>query len=154
MHRMAAYCSTAERCAADVEMKIGKAGFTRDASERIIGRLKEEKFIDEDRFAKSFVNDKLLFNKWGRVKIDYELGKKKISAGCRARAMEIIDEGVYQANLQSVLKEKIKTIKTNDGNELFAKLLRFAVGRGYEGKEIIACLRQILNNTTDAEYTE
>lgn len=39
-----------------------------DASERIIARLLKERFIDESRYTRFFVNDKLRFNKWGRDK--------------------------------------------------------------------------------------
>ena len=72
------YCSTAERCIQDVQKKIDAAGLPPDASERIIARLLKERFIDESRFTRFFVNDKLRFNKWGRVKIGYELYKKNI----------------------------------------------------------------------------
>ena len=77
LHRAAAYCSTAERCIQDVQKKIDAAGLPPDASERIIARLLKERFIDESRYTRFFVNDKLRFNKWGRVKIGYELYKKK-----------------------------------------------------------------------------
>ena len=69
LHRAAAYCSTAERCIQDVQKKIDAAGLPPDASERIIARLLKERFIDESRYTRFFVNDKLRFNKWGRVKI-------------------------------------------------------------------------------------
>ena len=80
LRRAAAYCSTAERCIQDVQKKIKAAGLTQEEGERIIARLLQEKFIDEHRFARYFVNDKLRFNKWGRIKIAYELQKKNIPA--------------------------------------------------------------------------
>lgn len=46
--------------------------------DRIVSRLLQERFIDESRFARYFVNDKLRFNKWGRVKINYEMQRKGI----------------------------------------------------------------------------
>ena len=69
LHRAAAYCSAAERCIQDVQKKIDAAGLPPDASERIIARLLKERFIDESRYTRFFVNDKLRFNKWGREKI-------------------------------------------------------------------------------------
>ena len=64
LRRAAAYCSTAERCIQDVQKKIKAAGLSQEEGERIIARLLQEKFIDEHRFARYFVNDKLRFNKW------------------------------------------------------------------------------------------
>lgn len=147
LHRMAAYCSTAERCKKDVRKKIEQAGLSAEAAERIIAHLEKEKYIDEKRFAGSFVNDKLRFNKWGRVKIAYELGKKLIPTSIRNEALDRIDEDTYRSILFSLLKDKKKSTKAKDERELFAKLLRFAGGRGFESREATACLRQLLNGT-------
>ena len=78
LHRAAAYCSTAERCIQDIEKKIKAAGLSQEENDRILSRLLKERFIDESRFARYFVNDKLRFNKWGRIKINHELQKKGI----------------------------------------------------------------------------
>lgn len=145
LHRMAAYCSTAERCRQDVQKKTKEAGLSADAAERIISRLQKERFIDEARFAGSFVNDKLRFNKWGRIKIAYELGKRDIPPDVKQKALDGIAETEYQSVLVSLLKEKKKTIKARDERELFYKLMRFASGRGFESEDIFSCLRNILN---------
>ncbi len=88
LHRAAAYCSAAERCIQDVQKKIDAAGLPPDASERIIARLLKERFIDESRYTRFFVNDKLRFNKWGRVKIGHELYKKNIPSPTKCQIME------------------------------------------------------------------
>ena len=49
-----------------------------DAIDKIIDRLKAEKYIDEARYCRSFINDKLRFNKWGRKKIEFALKQKQI----------------------------------------------------------------------------
>ena len=61
---MAAYCSSAERCEQDVRQKLVKAELEPEAVSRIINRLRQEKFIDEARFARAFVSDKFRFNHW------------------------------------------------------------------------------------------
>jgi regulatory protein len=142
---MAAWCSLVERCRQDVEKKIAAAGLPPDAQERIIARLQKEKFIDESRFACSFVNDKLRFNKWGRIKIAYELNKRKVAPAIRTEALERIDEQTYQTILLALLKAKKKTVKGATDRDVFTKLLRFAAGRGFESKETISCLRLLFN---------
>ena len=84
LHRAAAYCSASERCIQDVEKKIKAAGLAGEESDRIVSRLLQERFIDESRFARYFVNDKLRFNKWGRVKINYEMQRKGIPSSIRS----------------------------------------------------------------------
>ena len=145
LHRAAAYCSAAERCIQDVEKKIKAAGLTGEESDRIIARLLKERFIDESRFARYFVNDKLRFNKWGRIKISYELQRKGIPADIRAEALAGIDEQEYQDILSSLLKSKKKTTRGKDERDVYTKLLRFAAGRGFEGRDANRCLKQLLN---------
>lgn len=151
LHRAAAYCSAAERCIQDVEKKIKAAGLTGEESDRIIARLLKERFIDESRFARYFVNDKLRFNKWGRIKISYELQRKGIPADIRAEALAGIDEQEYQDILSSLLKSKKKTTRGKDERDVYTKLLRFAAGRGFEGRDANRCLKQLFNGN---EYDE
>lgn len=154
LHRAAAYCSAAERCIQDVRKKVLAAGLTTEEEERIIARLVEEKFIDEARFARYFVNDKLRFNKWGRIKIGYELQRKNIPADIRTEALSGIDETEYADILRSLLKAKKKTVRGKDRREIYAKLLRFAAGRGFESREAIRCLNELFQTNNYEEYSE
>lgn len=154
LRRAAAYCSTAERCIQDVQKKIKAAGLTQEEGERIIGRLLQEKFIDENRFTRYFVNDKLRFNKWGRIKITYELHNKNIPASIRSEALERIDEKEYQETLLSLLKAKKKSVKGKDDRDVYTKLLRFAAGRGFESREAIRCLKQLFKGNDYEEDFE
>lgn len=145
LNRAAAYCSGTERCIQDVEKKLSAAGVPSEAAERIISRLLNEKFINESRFANSFVNDKLRFNKWGRVRIDYELKKRGIPNDIRVEAMESIDHDLYVEILYNLLKNKKKSIKAKDRREEYCKLFRFATGRGFQSQEINICLKELLD---------
>lgn len=152
LHRMAAYCTKAERCEQDVRKKIEAAGLPADAAGRIINRLREERFIDEARYARSFVSDKARFNKWGRVKINYELLRKGIPANIRAEAIDTLDERAYRDTLMELLRNKKKETRGKNGREVSAKLLRFAASRGFEGEIASNCLRNLLNGSGYDEY--
>ena len=154
LHRAAAYCSAAERCIQDVQKKIDAAGLPPDASERIIARLLKERFIDESRYTRFFVNDKLRFNKWGRVKIGYELYKKNIPSPIREESLAAIDEGEYRSILLDLLKSKKKSTKGKDERDLFNKLLRFAAGRGFESRITLDCLSQLFKEIDCEDYAD
>ena len=79
LYKLAAYCSSAERCVQDVEKKLQKADLSQEDNQQILHRLQQEKFVDDRRYAFAFVNDKIRFNQWGRIKIAYEL--KNIATG-------------------------------------------------------------------------
>lgn len=154
LHKAAAYCTGTERCIQEVEKKIEQAGLPADATQHIIDRLIQEKFIDESRYCRCFVNDKLRFNKWGRIKIAYELQRKQIPAAIRQEALDCIDETSYRSILFDLLKSKKKCTKGKDDRDLFTKLLRFAAGRGFESHETITCLKRLFNENNYDDFEE
>ncbi len=143
LHRAAAYCSTAERCIHDVRKKIASAGLSPESEERIIARLIEEKFIDEARFCRSFVNDKLRFNEWGRIKTNYELRRKGVAQGVIDEALSQIDEDEYRRVLTDLLRRKKRTVRSVSDADLFVKLCRFAANKGYEQSLVVQCVRHL-----------
>lgn len=143
LHRAAAYCSTAERCIHDVRKKMASAGLSPESEERIIARLIEEKFIDEARFCRSFVNDKLRFNEWGRIKTSYELRRKGIAQSVIDEALGQIDEDDYRRILTDLLRRKKRTVRSVSDTDLFVKLCRFAANKGYEQSLVIQCVREL-----------
>lgn len=152
LYKMASYCSTAERCIRDVEQKLTASDIEKEGRERIIARLLQEKFIDETRYARFFVNDKFRFNKWGRIKIDYELQKKGIPPTVRNEALQNIDETAYTEMLYSLLANKKKTIKSTNAYDARVKLMRFAAGRGFERNETNKCLKQLFKDHEDSPF--
>ena len=144
LHRMAAYCSSAERCEQDVRQKLVKAELEPEAVSRIINRLRQEKFIDEARFARAFVSDKFRFNHWGKYKIRCELLRKEISEEEIELALSSLEMEEYDQVLMDLLKTKMKSVKAKDERERYYKLLRFAVGRGFQPAEAGACLKRLL----------
>lgn len=149
LHLCAAYCSAAERCIHDVKKKLDAADASPEVKERIIRRLVDEKFIDETRFCRSFVNDKLRFNKWGRIKIDFELRNRGISPALREESLSSIDEQYYNELLADLLANKKKSIKAKDARDAYLKLLRFGAGRGFESNLISRCLQQLVKGGND-----
>jgi regulatory protein len=157
---LAKYCSQAERCIDDVRKKIKIAGLMENAKmrtedeayqaegaeSRIINRLIKEKFIDERRFCRSFVNDKLKFNHWGRIKIVYELKKRSIKPETYSDAIDSIDENEYMSILTGLLKGKKHSVKGRSAQDNFQKLYRFASSRGFEHPLIIKTLKDLLSN--------
>jgi regulatory protein len=129
-------CSTKEYAPQEIEQKLLSWGIDDAATEEIIATLKEEKFLDEFRMARYFANDKLKFNKWGRVKIKYMLQQKKVSREAISEALEQIDENIYNKILKEELVKKRKSIKDTDEYQIKAKLFQFATGRGFEGDAI------------------
>lgn len=130
--KMSAYCSTAERCRADVEEKLRKADVVGDAASEIIARLEEEGYINEARYACAFASDRFSFSHWGKMKIKYALRSKQIGESCITKALEAIDPDEYERVKSEVMQTKIKSAKCDMNNiKDRAKVLRFMASRGF-----------------------
>ena len=145
LHQAAAYCSMSEHCIQEVINKISCDTISNDAQKRIIAYLVKENYINEVRYAQSFVNDKLRFNKWGRIKIDYELRRKGIDSSTRGEAIKGINQQLYKEILFDLLKSKKRVTKGKDDRDIYNKLLRFAAGKGFNFGEASSCLKEIFN---------
>ncbi|MBR7027217.1 MAG: RecX family transcriptional regulator [Bacteroidales bacterium] len=128
--RMMALCSRREYCKSDIAAKISALSDTVDA-EAMIRKLCEERFIDESRYAAAFVRDKSRLKGWGEMKIRYALQRKGLDGDTIAEAMGEIDTEQQKERLAKLLQAKAQTLKAATPEEKRAKLLRFAVSRGF-----------------------
>lgn len=140
LSRMAAYCASAEHCRAEVVEKLQRWGIAYDAIDRIIDCLEQEQYIDEERYCRAFIRDKYRFAKWGKVKIGQSLQLKKIPSKVYRPFLDEIDEEEYFSILQKLLMAKRKSISAETDYELNCKLMRFALSRGFEMKDIRRCI--------------
>jgi regulatory protein len=124
-------CSMQEKCSADVVLMLKRWGIDLEHHQKIIERLIADKFIDERRFSSAFVRDKIHFEHWGIIKINYFLKQKGISKIVIQEALNKIDREEYTGMIRRELEKKKKTMKGTP-RERWAKLARYGSSRGYE----------------------
>lgn len=140
LYKLAAKCSVSEQCLSDIEAKLAKYDLTEEEKTHILRHLVEEKYIDDGRYAEAYARDKYRFNKWGRIKIAQGLCMKDIDRETINTAMEAIDETEYLDILRSLIQSKRRSTKGKNDYEVNGKLIRFAIGRGFEFSAIRQCL--------------
>ena len=145
--RLSGLCMSAEYCLADMRRKMQVWDLPDGAEERILQRLQQEKFVDENRYAHAFVRDKSRQNRWGRIRIEFELHKRGISNDDIQDALTEIEEEEDDATLIALLRQKAKTTKARNEYELLVKLMRFAAQRGFTQDQVQRCLRQAIQES-------
>lgn len=132
LNKAAAYCTLCERCTYEVTSKLTAWGIEKNAQQRITDWLIKEKFIDESRYCRAFVNDKLRFNHWGRIKIKAALREKHLPARLIEEALQQIDEDEYINILRSTIAVKRRETGSKDEYTAMQKIVRFTASRGFE----------------------
>ncbi len=140
LHRATALCASSEHCCHDIREKLLRWGGSEGEAEEIIDYLLDEKYIDEARFSIAFAKDKMRFNHWGRQKIGQALRMLQIPAPLRSEALQALPEDEYLDILTHILASKQRSVKGKNAYERQAKLIRFALSRGFEMSLIHQCL--------------
>ena len=138
--QLAALCAQAEHCQQEMRDKMRRWELDETVQNRILARLVKERYIDDERYARAFVKDKIHYNKWGRRKVQQALWQKHIDSDVQQRVLDEIDEKEYLDVLRPLLKQKRKSIKAASDYEQNQKLVRFALGRGFSFDIIRQCL--------------
>lgn len=130
--KIEAYCSKAEHCTSEVVTKLKSWNINERQIAEIVARLCKEKYINDLRYSRCYVKDKFRYNHWGRIKIAQALRVKNINEDDIKEAIEELDQQEYETTLKRLLAQKRKSIKASSDYERYGKLVRFALGRGFE----------------------
>ena len=146
-----AMCSQSERCRFDVSAKLRLWELSEEEISSAIDYLVKERFLNEQRYVQFYVNDKLRFNKWGKLKLSYMLRQKQIPDALIKSALSEINDNNYLEILQELLKLKVKSVKGASGYERKAKLAVFAQSHGFEAELAFRVASQIIGDDADQE---
>ncbi len=140
---LAALCARGEHCTGEMNDKMVRWGLDEEARRRIIEYLVGHQYVDDERYCRAFVNDKVKYDRWGRRKIEQALWAKHIAPEVSASVLDDVDDDDYLAALRPLLKAKWPTIKGASDYERSMKLIKYAMGRGFEMRLIRRCVDEM-----------
>ena len=143
LDKMAKYCAYQERCLKDVRDKLKTFDILEEEKTKILDYLLDNRFVNDERFAKSFVRGKINQSGWGVNKIRFHLIQKGIDKDIIDEALGQTDNEVYRQRLIDILKTKSKTIKADSDFEKKRKLAAYAMQKGFEGNLIWDVLKDL-----------
>ena len=150
LFRLTALCSQAEHCSYEMTEKMCKWPISDEAQARIMQHLVEERYIDDERFCRYFVKDKIRYNKWGRRKVEQALWAKHIDSDISKTILDEVDDEEYINILRPMIKSRRKQMKDMNEYEANARLMRWAIGRGFTFDIIRQCIDGVEEMEDDA----
>lgn len=148
--RLAALCAKGEHCQHDMIEKMRRWEVDDETQAAVMARLVKERYVDDERYTRAFVHDKIAYNQWGRKKIEQALWLKHIDGDTARRVLDEVDDEDYLNVLQPLLKQKSKSVKGANDYERRMKLMKWAAGRGFT----FDIIRQCLGNDDCDDYFE
>jgi len=139
---MQKFCAIQDRCQSEIRTRLIEHSVYGDELEQIIAELISEDFINEERFAKSYVRGKFRIKRWGKMKIIKELKFRRISAYSIKKGLSEIDYDDYLSTLNTLLEKKNGTLRVTDKWDRRKKLTSFATQKGYEYEVIKEVMKE------------
>lgn len=143
LNKARSICARQEQSRHDIILKLSKWDVSENDIDQILETLEKESFIDNVRYAKSFIVDKFKFNKWGKIKIRWMLRQKAIAEDIIETALSTISDAEYESLLKDELRKKIKTLSSKSEAERNGKLIQFASQRGFEYEIIYKVIHEL-----------
>ena len=145
LQRLMHFCAYRDRSQKEVEDKLDQMRMIQAAKEQIIISLMQENFLNEERFARSFVRGKFRIKKWGRIKIKQELKKREISTPIIKLGLSEIKESDYQKTLFELAEKKEEKINEPNSFKKKKKLAGHLLRKGYESQLVFDCVNDIID---------
>ena len=110
--------------------------------EEVIDKLINYKYLDDDRFTKAFIKDKLNFTNWGDYKIKNELKRLGVNEEIIYNNISNIDDNIYYERINKIIDKDISINKKYRGIKLKNKIYNHLLTLGYSKEKVIS----IINN--------
>ena len=142
--KMRRWCAMQERCLVEVKIHCQAIGISDKNSDKIINRLKEEGFIDEERFAKLYAGGKFRNKKWGRARIIGELKARQIQDEIIKTGLSEIDEEEYRSRIAGMVEHKIAVTDRSNMMLFKHRLAKPAIAKGYEPELVMQIIDDLV----------
>lgn len=126
------YCAYQERCHKEVVQKLKDMRMIPEAIDVIVVHLIQNNFLNEERFAKTFVSGKLKIKKWGKRRLTLELKKKDISKTNISQALSEIDDKEYVEIFNDLAEKRYLSLKEANKYKKKKKLTDYLLYRGWD----------------------
>lgn len=142
--KIESYCAYQDRCHKEVVSKLKEMGIIPLAIDTIIAQLIEDRFLNEERFAKSFARGKFKIKKWGKNRIVRELKFRDISKYNITTALKEIEPEVYLTTLDNLAKKRLDQITETNTQKRRKKLADYLLYRGWENHLVYEKLKELI----------
>ena len=133
--KMARYCAYQERSHYQVEKKLREMGMIPEAIDAIMLFLIQEGFLNEERFARTYVRGKFYQNRWGKQKIIMGLKQHQIHPNLITTALTEIDNADYQQTIKDLIEKKKMSLPDENSYQTKQKIVRYLAQKGFKYDE-------------------
>lgn len=130
------YCVYQDRCHYEVEQKMKEFLLIDEAKDEIILYLLKENFLNEERFARSYIRGKFYIKHWGKAKIKTNLKQKQVPEKLINKCFEEINEDDYDKTIRKIYEDYYSKQTGLKEYQRKLKTIKYLISRGFEYERI------------------
>ncbi len=138
-------CSKAEKSSGDALRLMYTWGVPMAERQGVLQKLIELRFIDDARYAEAYTREKSAIAGWGARKIAQHLYQKGVAKEIVERTLATLQGDDQRAMLEKRLQRKLPSVKATNDYELRGKLLRYALGLGYDYDMVTSVIEKVIS---------
>jgi len=139
LNKIINYCNYRDRSTKEIKIKLLDLNYSIEIIDSAISQAIELGIVDNFRFSKSFSRGKNQKNRWGKIKIAYELKNKGLNNKEITFGLESIEEKTYY----KILMKSIEVYKRKSKNFDKNKLIKHLINKGYETSLVISTIKKL-----------
>ena len=137
-------CARSEKSTGDALRLMRTWGVPEVEQRGVLDRLIADRYIDNRRYAEAYTREKSRLSGWGERKIAMQLRLKGVEKEVISAVLsELVDDEGKGERLRAKLERKMRTTKAVNDYELRGKLLRYALGLGYDYDTAMAAVEEV-----------
>lgn len=142
-HLAIEYLSIRMRCTNEIRNYLKKKEIDNNLIEETINKLEKEGYLNDEKFAISYVNDKISLTNEGINKIERELDNFKIDDSLIANALANVRDDILYERINRLISRQVKINTKYSGNMLKMKILNYLINLGYDSAMAMECLDNV-----------
>ena len=137
-------CARSEKSSGDALRLMRTWGVPEVEQRGVLNKLIADRYIDNRRYAEAYTREKSRLAGWGERKIAMQLRLKGVEKEVISAVLsELVDDEGKDERLRAKLERKMRTTKAVNDYELRGKLLRYALGLGYDYDTAMAAVEEV-----------
>lgn len=147
------YISVRMRSKKELEEYLKKKKYDQKDIEETIKRLQNQDLLNDEKFAKSYINDKLYLTNYGLTKIKNDLLKLGVEEYIIDVIVNNIDLQVINDKLSKIIDKELKINSKLPTNKLNNKIINRCINLGYNYEDILNILNdKNIEGNSNIEY--
>lgn len=147
------YISVRMRSKKELEEYLKKKKYDQKDIEETIKRLQSQDLLNDEKFAKSYINDKLYLTNYGLTKIKNDLLKLGVEEYIIDVIVNNIDLQVINDKLSEIIDKELKINSKLPTNKLNNKIINRCINLGYNYEDILNILNdKNIEGNSNIEY--